>query len=633
MTSSDLRPPAELTWEQCSALLDRLPGLPLAERAPAIETLLRNPSPGIRGRALRVAAAVLPDETLVSYLRDGADAVRRNAGLEILRLRGARSYPLAVELLGDDDPDVVLQAVTLLEHLKDPRAFEPLRRVLAHPDPNVAQAAILAVGELGDARAIAELLPFLERDNWLRMAAVQALGDLRAPAAAAPLDALLTDLLLGPLAAEALARIGGPAAFGSLARHWLRFLDDLDPETTLGLLAHVAEGLDGHPPAVEGLRASLAERLRDPYRAVRIAAARCLVALGPGPEDAEALTLLAGSEPGPLLPSCLGRRADLAPWLLEQSGQLREWGFHLAARYPEAATAADLAAALRRPPPPANLRPVMAALEKTAAPELAEPLVEFWSALPAGERSLLHPLLERHRGEILGGLGERRGLSAGDRVVLAALLGAPPAEVAARLRELPAAERGPAIAQLENHPELVRDLPWAEWLERDPETWAELAAEVACAANLRELLPALRRRLDTAPAPALVRAVGELGDRESVPRLLALLDAEQAPEPALVLDSLGKIGGPEVRSRLRQLAAHDDAKVARMAYRALAACASEEDDGLFRQAAAHPDWLVRLASVDVLGRFARAENRSALMTLAADPVAIVARRAVARLEG
>ena len=152
-------------------------------------------------------------------------------------------------------------------------------------------------------------------------------------------------------------------------------------------------------------------------------------------------------------------------------------------------------------------------------------------------------------------------------------------------------------------------------------------------AGWHEGLPTLRSRLREAPTPALVRAVGELGDRDSVPLLLRLIDGGGPLPAALVLDCLGKIGGPEARQALRECARTADAKTSRIAYKALASCATEEDDEIFRAAATHSDWLVRLSAADVLGRFARRENQTALAQLAADPVAVVAQRAVSFLEG
>ena len=193
------------SWDECVEILERLPTMPLDTRVEAVERLVRNPSPGIREQALRIGASVLPDSRLTEYLRDPADAALRNAGSEILRLRGGRSLPLVVRLLRDSDPDVVLQAVLILDRLRDPRALEPLHAVLGHADPNVQQEAILAIGHLGDARSIIHLVPFLGADLWVQMAAVQALGDLRTPEAVPHLAERLIDPLVGSLAAEALA--------------------------------------------------------------------------------------------------------------------------------------------------------------------------------------------------------------------------------------------------------------------------------------------------------------------------------------------------------------------------------------------------------------------------------------------
>ena len=188
MTTLEPVPSPPPSWEECMELLEKLPSLPLDLRAEAIERLARNSSPGIRERALRAGAAVFTDEQLTEYLRNDSDAVLRNLGLEVFKLRGGRSFGVALRLLKDVDPDVVLQAVLILDHVRDPRALEPLRGALTHPDPNVIQAAILAIGRLGNARSIPDLLPFLAGDPWLQMASVQALRAIGTPQARQTLD-------------------------------------------------------------------------------------------------------------------------------------------------------------------------------------------------------------------------------------------------------------------------------------------------------------------------------------------------------------------------------------------------------------------------------------------------------------
>lgn len=624
----------EPSWEECMELLDQLPALPTEQRVAAIERLIRNSSPVIRERALRTGAAVVSDERLESYLREEADDVLRNAGLEMLKMRGTRALSLAVRLLRDPDPDVVLQSVLALGHVRDLRALEPLRAALNHEDPNVAQAAIEAVGKLGDARAIPDLLPFLEADPWMQLATITALGDLRSPAAVGPLAKLLTDLMVGPLAAESLARIGGTKAFQALGKHWLRFADELDGETMIGLLAHVLEGLPSAPRGQEELRRSLVAHLDDGEEATQLAAARCLLALGPGPEDGRALSLVAeGPADASVLPACLAKRKDLVPELLAQPGKARSWGFLLASRFPRSAPVADLAAAVRDEIPPAELiGSIGKAFKKIRDPRLAEALLDLYLRAPADYRSALAPLMATHRAELRERVEQRRDVDEEARLILAAHLGLGDDEVVERIVAMePAEARLRVVEQVATQEGLVRRLPWEGWLRERPEVWARLAARVAAEFSLRELVPLLREQLGARPNPDLIRAVGELGDRDSVPALLQLLDSGPKNLCPLVLESLGRVGGPEARQAIRSAILEGRCE-ARIGYRALSLCAIEEDDALFRRAVGHPDWYVRLACADVLGRFVRPENLAALSQLAADPVGIVAQRALSFLE-
>jgi len=334
--------------EDCLRILAALPSLPLEARAEVVERLVRNPSPDVRDWALQIGAAVFSDRRLTELLREDGDAVLRNAGSEIFLLRGSRSLPAVLPLLQDPDPDVVLQAVLILDRLRDPRALEPLCDTLGHPDPNVQQEVILAIGRLGDGRSVPRLLPFLEGDLWLQMAAIQALGDLRAAEGIEPLAALLRTDLIGPLAAESLARIGGQAAFTVLSSHWDNSTETDEEggeELMVGLLAHVLEGL-AEPPRGEAFsrerfHARLLGHLRSAdgsaaVSALRSAAARCLLCLGPGPWDAEALAVLAASQPASdFAPESLRLRPDLLGTLLRGGETERSWGALLAARFPD----------------------------------------------------------------------------------------------------------------------------------------------------------------------------------------------------------------------------------------------------------------------------------------------------------
>ncbi len=708
---------AELSWDGAMRLLEALPAMPLGERGAQVELLVHNASPGIRERVLHLGANLLPEERIAEHLRNDHDAVLRNAGLEMLKLRGARSFQLAVRLLADPEPDVVLQAVLLLDHLRDPRALEPLRAVLGHGDLNVAQAAILAIGRLGDGRSIPDLLPFLDADPWLQMAAVQALGDLRSRRAVPDLARMLGDPVIGAIAAEALARIGGATACRALAAHWLGQAGPLDDAALLGLLAHALEGLPrsraalADRPAIDRLLGSLGGRLADPAPEIRAAAARCVLALGPSAGDEAALTaLIAGGGP----PPALRRRPDLIGALLQRPGTAAAWGLRLAALFPRriapAAVLGALAAASGAARTPETLGAAVRCLARVppaqASPGLGTALLGLYLELPAELRPELTPVLRRFRTAVRGalaglphvpeapevpeipeipeapvapGVPGAPAVAAVDRVVLQALLGARPREVASELLRLPLPGRLFAIVQLAGRRPVMRSLPWSSWLRDAPEVYAAAAAEAAAASRLPELLPLLRAVPPRLAVPPLLRAFAELADRDAVPWLLEVLGRPVAPgEPAvpgvpgepgesgepgeagapaattprpelrpLVLESLGRIGGAAARRALAA-AALDRTPESRLAYRALAACATVEDAPLFRAAITHPDWYVRLACAEVLGRFAgrdaappgtgrdtpgSPEDLASLARLAADPVPAVAHRALYYLEG
>jgi HEAT repeat protein len=624
------------SWDECVEILERLPSMPLDTRVEALERLVRNPSPGIREQALRIGASVLPDSRLTEYLRDPADAALRHAGSEIFRLRGGRSLPVVIGLLRDPDPDVALQAVLILDRLRDPRALEALHSALGHSDPNVQQEAVVAIGHLGDARSIPHLLPFLSADLWVQMAAVQALGDLRSPEAVPHLSERLTDPFVGSVAAEALARIGGEPAFRALVAHWPAGGVEIDDETMLGLLAHVIEGL-ARPEEIQGLpggfREALSARLHDRSAEARAAAARCLLALGPSPWDAEALAVLAASKPAAAVrPSALARRRDLIGMLLTAgAGEPRAWGFQLAASFPDEIPSGPFLAAVRETAErPELFSALLQALEKVRVPGLAEALLDLYLRLPSGSREPLGPALDLHRDSLRSALDARPDADEADRLVLSALLGRPVDEVVEAILDLDPPLRPGVISRLMKIEGLALLLPWDDWLEEAPELYSALAAEAAVRCGITELLPALRARAAVSPSVPLIRAFGSLGDREAVPVLRRILAEREDLRPVL-LESLGRIGGPEARAVLQSavLSAGADA---RAAYKALAACAGPGDDALFRIAATHPDWQVRLAAAEVLSRFLRPENNVALARLAADSVPAVAHRALAALD-
>lgn len=609
--------------EDCARILATLPMVPLPDRPELVERLVRRAGPEIRDRALEIGAAVLSDSRLAELLRADDDAAMRNAGSEIFLLRGSRCLPAVLPLLADPEPDIVLQAVLILSRLHDPEALEALYGALSHSDLNVVQETILAIGRLGDWRSVGRLLPFLEGDPWVQMAALQALGDLRAPDGVAPLARKLQDPMMGPLAAEALARIGGPAAFEALAAP-----DALDAPR-LELLAQVLEGLAVRVREPAGFRGKLAGLLTS-TGTERGAAARCLLCLGSGPWDAQALATLAELHPVPdVAPEALRRRPDLMGALLRGGPVERSWGFLLAARFPEKVPAGVFLAAVAaesRDPHRVSAE-LVAALGRVRLPGVADLALDLYLGLAPEARAALEPALLAHASEVRAGLPKRLELDEAGRLILAARLGEPAEALAERLLALPPRESREAAAALLHCEALIRRLPWLDWLRASPDEAADLAAEAAALYGLAALAGPLRARLATAPSAAVIRSLGVLGDRASTPELLALLAARQDLRPVL-LEALGQLGGEPVRQALRNLVTAEEE---RLAYRALAACHEAADLPLFRAAVAHPDWFVRHVAAGVLALSGDPRDQILMSQLVADPVAAVAQKALSLL--
>lgn len=259
-------------------LLDLLPEMSPDEQLEVFERVLKSPRPQVRQRALGLGAAILSDSKLLKYLHE-SDDVRRNAAVEMLKLRRRRSLELALVLLEDEDSDVVQQAIQVLGHLRERKAFDPLLGMLDHDDPNVVQEAILALGTLGDVRAVQAILAHLQGVPWVQAAALEAVGRLGGAREAREVEKLLTDPNLEPLAVEALARIGGVAALDALAHHWMAHGELFEPAFTLRRIADIIENLTCTPPKIEGFEDALREAVEDRVAEIRTAATRCLVAL------------------------------------------------------------------------------------------------------------------------------------------------------------------------------------------------------------------------------------------------------------------------------------------------------------------------------------------------------------------
>jgi HEAT repeat protein len=613
------------TGGDCYLLLEAIPGLPQEEQRRAIERLIRDPDPGIRGPALRMGAVLLSDDSVVSQMRDGSDDVIRNAGLEILKLRDHGGLRLAMDLLEDADSDVVLQAIQALEHYGDPRALDPLRRLLAHSNPNVLQAVLLAIGNFGQPEAVQDILPFLGGDSWVRMAAIQALGSVGDSAAIEPLADCLADPALSSLAAVALARIGGPQAFGYLAH---RLIDPEGDDAELELLQRVLEGLTERPRHVKGLCEALVARMTTSAAPHNAAAARCVLALGPGYGDDEAARILAQAEAQSReVPDCLMQRPDLIESLLLADDARCGWGFLLAGRYPHAAPVPALCSALVKLKGHEHLDPAYEALSHLPECNVGGALLDFYSRLPQDARTWWGPVLQRHRASLWIALGRRTDVPQDTRRILEAAMAFAPAAAATAITQLPTDLRVEAIALVSDRKPVLRRLPWMEWLGEAPTRYGSLAVKVGEQAGLKRVLPEIRSLLRQEPHSELVRLVAALGDRESVDLLGQLVETGDEDLLPFILRALGELGGPKSRRVLRQFTASDHLQHQRLGYKSLSLCYRKQDLPRFREGVAHDDWYIRLVCTDVLGAVGHEADWMRLSQLAGDPIAVVSERA------
>ena len=169
------------------------------------------------------ATTLLP--ALEEALRDDANAGMRNAAMEIYVKMGAGAVSPLLALLVDLDEEVRNFAAVMLGSMKDPRTLQPLIDALKDADINVRHAAATSLGQVGAREAVLPLVDVLRAEPWLQYPAINALGEIGDPRAAAALLELLDDELLRGPVMEALGRLAGREALPRLVPH----LYDADP--------------------------------------------------------------------------------------------------------------------------------------------------------------------------------------------------------------------------------------------------------------------------------------------------------------------------------------------------------------------------------------------------------------------
>lgn len=168
--------------------------------SPALETF-KQPSPGEEA-AIALASMGTPAlEPLTNALNDSNGSVRRNAAWAIGELTNMRrderanAVPSLISLLNDSDEWVRMASVRALGEIRDERAVEKLISALSDAAWKVRELGAWALGEMKEERAVQTLCRMLLEDSQVeaRETAAWALGEIKSSQAVASLNQALND--------------------------------------------------------------------------------------------------------------------------------------------------------------------------------------------------------------------------------------------------------------------------------------------------------------------------------------------------------------------------------------------------------------------------------------------------------
>jgi HEAT repeat protein len=172
-------------------------------------------------QSLTAVAQTDPVSVAIEGLQTESATSRLNSVRELSRLGEPRAVEPLIKVLNDLDPKVRRAAAEALGWLKDIRATEPIIKLLRDTDPSVSCGAAQALGLIGDVRAVEPLIDVFRGKNFsLKCAAAESLGKLKDPRAIEPLSVLLWNgegelqdkaqyalMEMGPVVVEPLCRI------------------------------------------------------------------------------------------------------------------------------------------------------------------------------------------------------------------------------------------------------------------------------------------------------------------------------------------------------------------------------------------------------------------------------------------
>jgi HEAT repeat protein len=243
----------EVRW-RTAALMADIPG---EETETLLLGLLKDPDYRVRERAVAALSSRLTDrvgETCHSALGDDADAGHRAAAVALLTAAGRPGTRFLLMALESASADVrIAGAMNLPSASIAQEAVGALTAVLEREkDPNVRAALVLALGRTKRREAVASLLPLLEHGNvWMKVHAIEALGEIGDPDTSGFLIARIADPALRRGALQALARLGTSRPADELAR--IAAQEGLDADLVHALRSALEAGSPETVALVRGL--------------------------------------------------------------------------------------------------------------------------------------------------------------------------------------------------------------------------------------------------------------------------------------------------------------------------------------------------------------------------------------------
>jgi HEAT repeat protein len=207
----------------------------------------------------------LLDELLEAVSGDSAQAGRRAAAITVLEGICSKILPrIKAEIKATPQPAVRIALAGIVSAAADKNTVGLLAPLAQDADTNVAAAVIAALGRTNDREATQILLDYSASANeWLRFAAVGALGELGDARAIPRLKELLEDSLMIDAAASALVEIASIDSCAALAGHLRNEDKTLRPAVLTAIVSLAYGERTGQPRRIsEAIRARVRQAFR-----------------------------------------------------------------------------------------------------------------------------------------------------------------------------------------------------------------------------------------------------------------------------------------------------------------------------------------------------------------------------------